>query len=74
MTELDFKADGWYKITGRGWAASVSNGDEQLPEGMMPTELLNRYVRIDGKEYYVIGVERAGYSRRQFGLLVRGDK
>lgn len=67
-------ADDWFKITGRGWVAAIVNESEQLPKNMDPSELLNRYVRIDGKEYYVTGVERQGYSRRRFGLLVRGDK
>lgn len=74
MTELDFVATDWYKITGRGWAAAIESGETQLPKGMMPSELLGKHVRIDGKEYYVAGVERAGYTRKFFGLLIRGDR
>lgn len=74
MTELDFVADAWYKVTGRGWVAAISNDPEQLPNKMDPNDLYHRYVRIDGKEYYVTGVERQGLSRLRFGLLIRGEK
>lgn len=74
MTELDFVADSWFKIAGRGWVAAIENEPDQLPEYTTPRDLLSRYVRIDGKEYYVTGVETQGYSRRRFGLLVRGEK
>lgn len=72
MTELDFVADSWFEIRGRGWVAAISG--DPLPEGMNPGDLLHRYVRIDGHEYFVTGVERAGYVRSYFGLLVRGPK
>jgi hypothetical protein len=72
MTELDFVADGWYQITGRGWAAYMSN--VTLPGSMKPGDLLSRYVRIDGKEYWVAGVETQGYVTDRFALLIRGEK
>jgi len=72
MTELDFTADGWYNITGRGWVAAISGSP--LPMHMKPAELAGRYVRIDGKEYYVTGVDIQGYRTDRFGLLVRGEK
>lgn len=75
MTELDFTADDWFKITGRGWVATFADATAAgLPEKMHPRELLNRYVRIDGHEYWVTGVELQGYNRDKFGLCVRGDK
>jgi len=79
MTELDFELDftadgGWFEIRGRGWVAAVSNRNDELPLEMKPADLLNRYVLIDGKEYFVTGVETQGYSRRNFGLLIRGKK
>lgn len=73
LSELDFVADGWFEITGRGWVAAFSTAD-QLPKRMHPKELLGRYVRIDGKEYYVTGVELQGNNRDKFGLCVRGMK
>lgn len=77
MTELDFKADDWFHIRGRGWVATFGNG-EQLPERMNPKELYHRYVKIDGKEYWVTGVEMhmtLNYYRSQgFGLIIRGER
>jgi len=72
MTELDFTADGWFQIRGRGWVAAISG--DPLPPRMKPGDLLNQYVLIDGKEYLVTGVETQGYRRDRFGLLVRGEK
>lgn len=72
MTELDFVADDWFQITGRGWVAAISG--DPLPPKMRPADLLNRYVRIDGKEYYVTGVETQGFVRTRFGLLIRGER
>ena len=71
---IELNAAGWFKITGHGWVAFIDNSDEQLPHGVDPSNLLSQCVRIDGKEYYVTGVERQGYSRKNFGLLVRGEK
>lgn len=82
QSELDFTADEWFNITGRGWVAAFKNC-HQLPEGMKtPAVLTNRYVRIDGKEYWVTGVEMfvigigaPSYNRNHsFGLLVRGER
>jgi hypothetical protein len=77
MTELDFTADDWFYIRGRGHVASFANG-EQLPKGMSARDLRNRYVIIDGKEYWVTGVETPAtytYSRiHPFALLIRGER
>lgn len=77
MTELDFVADEWFEIRGRGNVATFKNG-EQLPPRMSARDLVNRYVRIDGKEYFVTGVETHAtyhYSRSSpFGLLIRGKR
>ncbi len=78
MTELH--ADEWYNITGRGWVASCSSRPEEVNH---PGEYLNRYVNIDGKEYYITGVEtfaiglgRTGHYPHAlgFGLLIRGQR
>lgn len=72
MTELDFVADAWYVIVGRGHVAAISG--DPLPPRMKPGDLYKRYVRIDGHEYLVTGVDMMGSRRDQFGLLVRGPK
>jgi hypothetical protein len=75
ITELDFTADDWFEIAGRGHVATFSDATAAgLPEKMHPRELLNRYVRIDGNEYYVTGVELQGYNRDKFGLCIRGPR
>lgn len=68
---LELTAEGWYTITGRGHVAGIINDPPQIPEDMDPSDLLNTKVFIDGRRYFVLGVERQGYSRRNFGLLVR---
>ena len=75
ISDLDLVADGWYKVTGRGWAAAIINeNDSQLPPEIELRALLNKFVRVDGRERYVVGVETQGYSRKNFGLLIRGEK
>lgn len=77
MTELDLTAENWFNIAGRGWVAAIENGYD-LPKGMSAKELVNRYVKIDGLEYWVKAVETfttSTYNSTQgFGLLIRGDK
>src|SRR5688572_10614676 len=70
---VSLKAADWFQIRGRGWVASIDNSGDQLPTDVDLSDLLNADVIIDGKKYYVTGVERQGYSRRQFGLLIRGE-
>lgn len=68
----------WYYINGRGHVAAIPG--EQLPDSIEDprTELLSRWVAIDGKDYFVIGVETFAtltYVRGQgFGLLVEGER
>lgn len=78
MTELH--ADNWYNITGRGWVAACSKRPSEVKH---PGEYLHRYVNIDGKEYYVTGVETFAIyvgdngiypQSLGFGLIVRGEK
>lgn len=71
---IELHAADWFQIAGRGWVAAIDNGNEQLPYFVDPSDLLSQHIRIDDKEYYVTGVERQGYSRRKFGVLVRGEK
>jgi hypothetical protein len=78
MTEL--QAEGWYNITGRGWVAACRARPEEINH---PDEYVNRYVNIDGKEYYVTGCEtfavglggKGKYPHALgFGLIIRGEK
>lgn len=71
---IELQTTEWFKVTGRGWAASIDNTDNQLSTDVDLGDLLGQIVKINGKEYYINGVERAGYSRKYFALLVRGDK
>lgn len=70
---VELTAKDWFHITGRGWVAAVD-----LPEPVARDKLLETYkhVKIDGKEYEVIGFE--GWLihtlRRDVGLLIKGNR
>lgn len=64
----EFTAQEWFTITGRGDVAAIKGIPGYKPEG-----LLHRYVKVDGIECYVRGVEMFAIpdpTGRDFGLLV----
>lgn len=67
-------SSGWFEIRGRGNVAAIDNSMDQLPPSVELRDLLNQWVVIDGKKYYVVGVETQGYSRRNFALCIRGPR
>jgi hypothetical protein len=69
MTSREFQAADWFTITGRGRVAAIKG----IP-GLNPGDLLNTEVLIDGKPYFIRGVETFAIpdpTGRDFGLLVR---
>jgi hypothetical protein len=67
--EVELHAKDWFTITGRGRVASFEG-----IEGFDPRLLLNTEVTIDGKPYFIRGVETFAIldaTGRSFGLLVR---
>jgi hypothetical protein len=64
----------WFEISGRGTVAAFRNDPDQLPQNIGPRDLYHKWVIIDDKDYYIIGVETQGYSRKNFGLLIMGEK
>lgn len=73
-TKLNFKADDWYYIQGRGHVCVT-----KMPE-TFTNQLTGEYVNIDNQEYKVLGVETYAianqtlYKGRLVGLLIEGEK
>lgn len=68
---MEFHAEDWYHITGRGWAATCKN-----PDRINPRPLVGQEVLIDGTRYLIKGVETFAVHddhpavRGPFSLLV----
>lgn len=79
---LNFRARDWFRITGRGWAASFDAADLVANDLYDPSQVaLGQQITIDGDPYEVRGVEThpiprgAGQPYRLgFSFLVRGER
>lgn len=70
------KADGWYRLRGRGFVANIKAG--QLPDDIYdPAQLVGHYVNIDREIFFIKNVETRAIARSEsnpyrgpFGALV----
>lgn len=69
---LSLSCKEWFKITGRGWIATMETTQEERDQLK-----LQEPVSIDGHEYIVTGFEKHSNSfgvKANIGILVRGER